>query len=210
MITKRLLLSLSFLICHLSFSVASDYVDQINSSTEKRAEGRRVVYEMSVGSFTPEGTFAAAQTRLRELRTLGIDVVWLMPVYPRGGGINSPYAATNFQKTNPKYGTIADLKALVAEAHRLGMEVWLDWVPNHTATNADWVTSNPEYYAQSGGQMVHPNNYGDVWQLNYGNSALSAVRIFPLPIGRRPSPSSSRTRAEKPSRSSARAILRKM
>ena len=49
MITKRLLLSLSFLICHLSFSVASDYVDQINSSTEKRAEGRRVVYEMSVG-----------------------------------------------------------------------------------------------------------------------------------------------------------------
>ena len=167
MITKRLLLSLSFLICHLSFSVASDYVDQINSSTEKRAEGRRVVYEMSVGSFTPEGTFAAALTRLRELRTLGIDVVWLMPVYPRGGGINSPYAATNFQKTNPKYGTIADLKALVAEAHRLGMEVWLDWVPNHTATNADWVTSNPEYYAQSGGQMVHPNNYGDVWQLNY-------------------------------------------
>ena len=177
MITKRLLLSLSFLICHLSFSVASDYVDQINSSTEKRAEGRRVVYEMSVGSFTPEGTFAAAQTRLRELRTLGIDVVWLMPVYPRGGGINSPYAATNFQKTNPKYGTIADLKALVAEAHRLGMEVWLDWVPNHTATNADWVTTHPEYYGWNGQQEFrHPSaggiTYNDVWQLNYYNTEL--------------------------------------
>jgi 1,4-alpha-glucan branching enzyme len=172
MITKRLLLSLSFFICHLAFCVASDYVDQINSSTEKRAEGRRVVYEMNVGSFTPEGTFAAAQTRLRELRTLGIDVVWLMPVYPRGGGINSPYAATNFQKTNPKYGTIADLRALVAEAHRLGIEVWLDWVPNHTATNADWVTSHPEYYAKSGGQMIHPNGYGDVWQLDYNNVGL--------------------------------------
>ena len=172
MTTKKILLSLSFLICHLSFSTASDYVDQINSSTEKRAEGRRVVYEMNVGSFTPEGTFAAAQTRLRELRTLGIDVVWLMPVYPRGGGINSPYAATNFQKTNPKYGTIADLRALVAEAHRLGIEVWLDWVPNHTATNADWVTSHPEYYAKSGGQMIHPNGYGDVWQLDYNNVGL--------------------------------------
>ena len=172
MTTKRILLSLSLIICQLSFSVASDYVDQINSSNEKRAEGRRVIYEMNVGSFTPEGTFAAAQNRLQELRTLGIDIVWLMPVYPRGGGINSPYAATNFQNTNPNYGTIADLKALVEEAHGLGMEVWLDWVPNHTATNADWVTSHPEYYAKSGGQMIHPNNYGDVWQLDYNNAAL--------------------------------------
>jgi 1,4-alpha-glucan branching enzyme len=150
----------------------ADYVDQINSATEKRDEGRRVIYEMNVGSFTQAGTFAAAQSRLQELKTLGIDIVWLMPIYPRGGGINSPYAATNFMKTNPKYGTIADLKAFVSRAHELQMEVWLDWVPNHTATNADWVTTHPEYYAKSGGQMIHPNNYGDVWQLDYNNANL--------------------------------------
>lgn len=150
----------------------ADYVDQINSAMEKRDEGRRVIYEMNVGSFTQAGTFAAAQSRLLELKTLGIDIVWLMPIYPRGGGINSPYAATNFMKTNPKYGTIADLKAFVSSAHELQMEVWLDWVPNHTATNADWVTTHPEYYAKSGGQMIHPNNYGDVWQLDYNNANL--------------------------------------
>ena len=152
--------------------MAADYVDQINNAVEKRGEGRRVIYEMNVGSFTSEGTFAAAQARLDELKTLGIDIVWLMPVYPRGGGINSPYAATNFRQTNPRYGSIADLKAFVGRAHELQMEVWLDWVPNHTATNADWVTTHPEYYATSGGQMIHPNNYGDVWQLDYDNPEL--------------------------------------
>ena len=151
---------------------AADFVDVINEAEAKRPEGQRVIYEMNVGSFTQSGTFAAAQDRLQELKSLGVDIVWLMPVYPRGGGINSPYAATSFQKTNPKYGTIADLKAFVARAHELQMEVWLDWVPNHTATNAEWVTAHPEYYAKSGGQMIHPNGYGDVWQLDYNNTGL--------------------------------------
>jgi len=132
----------------------------------------RVIYEMNVGSFTQAGTFAAARDRLSELRELGIDIVWLMPIYPRGGGINSPYAATNFKATNPSYGSVADLKSLVDRAHQLGMKVVLDWVPNHTATNAMWVTEHPEYYTTQNGEMVHPNNYGDVFQLNYDNPSL--------------------------------------
>ena len=169
---KRLIfLGLIFVIGLRAFS--ADYVDNINNATAKRAEGSRIIYEMNVGSFSTEGTFAAAQARLGELKTLGVDIVWLMPIYPRGGGINSPYAATNFQKTNANYGTIADLKALVARAHELNMEVWLDWVPNHTATNAEWVTTHPEYYEKDGnGKMVHPNNYGDVYQLNYNHTGL--------------------------------------
>ena len=169
---RRLMMVLLCAVCYVTSSWAADYVDEINLSAEKHNEGQRVIYEMNVGSFTAEGTFAAAQERLEELKVLGIDIVWLMPIYPRGGGINSPYAATNFQQTNPKYGTIADLKAFVGRAHELQMEVWLDWVPNHTATNADWVTTHPEYYATSGGNMIHPNNYGDVWQLDYNNPDL--------------------------------------
>ena len=153
--------------------LAADYVDDINSAAAKNEAGHQVIYEMNVGAFTTEGTFAAAQQKLGELKTLGVDVLWLMPVYPRGGGINSPYAPTDFQQTNPNYGTIADLRSLVTAAHNLHMQVWLDWVPNHTATNATWVTSHPEYYKKNGsGQMVHPNNYSDVYQLNYGNADL--------------------------------------
>ena len=112
---------------------AADYVDDINNATEKREAGHQVIYEMNIGMFTQAGTFAAAQTRLPELKQFGVDIVWLMPIYERGSS-NSPYAAKNFKKVNPKYGTIADLKAFVAAAHTLNMEVWLDWVPNHTAT----------------------------------------------------------------------------
>lgn len=148
--------------------LATDYVDAINSAAAKNETGHQVIYEMNVGSFTAEGTLAAAQQKLGELKTLGIDIVWLMPIYPRGGGINSPYAPTNYQQVNPAYGTVSDLKAFVAAAHDLHMQVWLDWVPNHTATDADWVSTHPEYYGWNGQQEFrHPNNYGDVWQLNY-------------------------------------------
>ncbi len=168
-------LGAAFFILHSSFfispALAADYVDDINNSKVKNEAGHRVIYEMNVGMFTHAGTFAAAQQQLGELKQLGVDIVWLMPIYERGSS-NSPYAAKNFKKVNPNYGTIADLKAFVADAHDRGMEVWLDWVPNHTATNADWVSSNPDYYAKAGGQMIHPNNYNDVWQLNYSNSAL--------------------------------------
>ena len=150
---------------------AADYVDDINNATEKREAGHQVIYEMNIGMFTQAGTFAAAQTRLPELKQFGVDIVWLMPIYERGSS-NSPYAAKNFKKVNPKYGTIADLKAFVAAAHTLNMEVWLDWVPNHTATNATWVTTHPEYYKKNGNSFVHPRNYSDVYQLNYGSAAL--------------------------------------
>lgn len=153
----------------VGYSSATDFTKEINLGTYEH--GHRVIYEMNVGSFTPQGTFRAAADRLEELKTEGIDIVWLMPIYPRGSS-NSPYAPTDFKDTNPKYGTVADLKALTARAHELGMKVWLDWVCNHTAVEADWVTTHPEYYAKSGGQMIHPNNYNDVWQLDYYNANL--------------------------------------
>lgn len=151
-------------------SSASNYVDDINSQTY--TDGQHVIYELNIGSYTQDGTLQAAQAKLPELKSLGVDIVWLMPIYPRGGGINSPYAATDFKAVNPSYGTVADLSNYVAAAHALGMQVWLDWVPNHTATNATWVTTHPEYYSTKNGQMVHPNNYGDVYELNYNNQRL--------------------------------------
>ena len=129
--------------------------------------GHWVIYEMNVGSFTQQGTFNAAANKLSDLRTLGIDVVWLMPIYVRDGGLNSPYAAKDFKTPNPSYGSISDLKNFVAKAHELGMEVWLDWVPNHTANNHPWLTQHPEYYASD----LHPY-YSDVSQLNYENTNL--------------------------------------
>ncbi len=151
----------------------NDYVTEINAN--QYDAGHQLIYEMNVGSFTEEGTLSAARQQLSSLKSLGIDIVWLMPVYPRDGGLNSPYAATDFKQVNPSYGTVADLKDFVAAAHTLGMKVWLDWVPNHTSTVAGWVATHPEYYKTVDGEMVHPNNYNDVYQLDYTNAGLVAA-----------------------------------
>ena len=106
MISRKLLITFFLLVSQFSWSplLASDYVDDINLDANNEL-GHQVIYELNVGSFTAEGTFTAAQAKLGNLKALGVDIVWLMPIYPRGGGINSPYAATDFQQTNPTYGT---------------------------------------------------------------------------------------------------------
>ena len=146
---------------------SKDFIDEINNPDKKYGFGHRVIYELNVGSFTNEGTFSAAASNLSNLKSLGIDVVWLMPIYKRDGGLNSPYAASDFKTPNPSYGNVNDLKNFVSTAHKLNMEVWLDWVPNHTANNHPWLNEHPEYYAND----LHPF-YSDVSQLNYENTDL--------------------------------------
>ena len=141
--------------------------------TKPLGDANRVIYQMNVGAFTAEGTFQAAQQGLDRLDTLGVDILWLMPIYPRGATMHSPYASMNFRDVNPDYGTVADLKAFVSRAHELGMKVWLDWVPNHVAVENPWVASHPEYFTKDAkGQMIHPHGWGDVYELNYQNEGL--------------------------------------
>ena len=69
-----------------------------------------VVYEMNVRQYTPEGTFAAAQQELSRLAEMGVDIVWLMPIYPIGvegrkGTLGSYYAVKNYCDINPEFGT---------------------------------------------------------------------------------------------------------
>ena len=141
--------------------------------TKPLSDANRVIYQMNVGAFTAEGTFQSAQQGLDRLDTLGVDILWLMPIYPRGATMHSPYASMNFRDVNPDYGTVADLKAFVSRAHELGMKVWLDWVPNHVAVENPWVTSHPEYFTKDDkGQMIHPHGWGDVYELNYQCESL--------------------------------------
>lgn len=98
-----------------------------------------VVYELHVGSFTPEGSFAAAAARLPELAALGITVIELMPVadFPgrRGWGYDGvlPFAP------EAAYGTPDELRALVDTAHGLGLMVLLDVVYNHFGPDGNYL-----------------------------------------------------------------------
>ncbi len=133
-----------------------------------------VLYEMNVRQITPEGTLKAATAHLQRLSNLGIDAVWLMPVYPIGkldrkGSLGSYYSISDYCAVNPEFGTMEDFDAFVAEAHRLGLKVLLDWVANHTSRDARWLTEKPaEWYVRDeNGEAKVPFDWDDTAQLNY-------------------------------------------
>ena len=140
---------------------------------------QNVIYQLDLYNFTSQGTLAAAQARLDYLKDLGIDIIWLMPIHPRGvqgriGSLGSPYAPRDYHAVNSDFGTIADLRAFVAAAHQRGMQVWLDWVANHTAKDNVWITQHREYYNST---LTSPNGYGDVYQLDYSKEATQLAMI---------------------------------
>lgn len=132
------------------------------------------VYEMNVRQLTPEGTLNAAAEHLPRLKDLGVDVVWLMPIYPIGekerkGSLGSYYAIRDYRAVNPEFGTMEDFDAFLEKAHGLGLKVILDWVANHTSPDADWVESKPAewYYRDSLGNTLVEYDWTDIAKLNY-------------------------------------------
>lgn len=138
--------------------------------------GHDVIYQMNIGSFTAAGTFAAATSELTNLKAKGIDIIWVMPIFKRDGGTNSPYAATTYEEY--QYGSAAEFSSFVSTAHTLGMKVWLDWAANHNSTQHPWHTTHTEYYAKSNGNYINPvgggTTYADVHQLDLRDSNPSA------------------------------------
>jgi maltooligosyltrehalose trehalohydrolase len=90
-----------------------------------------VLYELHVGTFTPEGTFASARERLPYLRDLGITAIELMPVADFAGRRNWGYDGVALFAPSRAYGTPDDFRAFVDAAHRHGLAVVLDVVYNH-------------------------------------------------------------------------------
>ena len=135
-----------------------------------------VLYEMNVRQLTPEGTLRAAAARLEFLRDLGVDAVWLMPIYPIGeknrkGTLGSYYSIRDYCAVNPELGTMDEFDDFVAEAHRLGMKVLMDWVANHTSRDARWIAGKPAswYERDASGEPAVPWDWTDTAKLDYAN-----------------------------------------
>jgi glycosidase len=139
-----------------------------------------VIYQINTRQFTPEGTFNAARTQLPRLKELGVDILWLMPIHEIGvqnrkGTLGSPYSVRDYYSVNPEFGTLDDLKAFVAEAHRLDMRVILDWVANHTAWDNPLVAEHPDWYERDWKGDFHPTpwwDWSDIIDLNYEQPGL--------------------------------------
>ena len=135
-----------------------------------------MLYEMNLRQLTPEGTFAAAIKRLAFLRSVGVDAIWLMPIYPIGeqgrkGSLGSYYSIRDYKGINPEFGTAEEFRKFVDAAHALGMKVLLDWVANHTARDARWISEKPAdwYERDERGEAKVPWDWTDTAKLNYAN-----------------------------------------
>lgn len=139
-----------------------------------------VLYQLNTRQFTSEGTFAAAQKQLPRLADMGVDIIWLMPIHPIGvenrkGSLGSPYAVRDYRAVNPEFGTEAELRAFVDEAHRLGLKVILDWVANHSAFDNPLTLSHPEWYTRTPeGALMSPvgTDWSDVADFDYRQPGL--------------------------------------
>ncbi len=141
---------------------------------------KAVLYQLNTRQFTQEGTFRAAEAQLPRLKSLGVDVIWLMPVQPIGaknrkGSLGSPYSVRDYYGVNPEFGTLADLRSFIATAHRLGLHVILDWVANHTAWDNPLVTQHPDWYERDWKGSFRPTpwyDWSDIIDLDYTKPAL--------------------------------------
>ena len=106
-----------------------------------RALADLVVCELHVGTFTPAGTFAAAQAKLPALADLGVTAVELMPVADFPGARGWGYDPAAFYAPCRAYGRPDDLRAFVDAAHGLGLAVLLDVIPNHLGPDGAYVAA---------------------------------------------------------------------
>jgi 1,4-alpha-glucan branching enzyme len=172
-------------------------IEPISDKTLENA----IIYEANIRQYSPEGTFNEFTKDIPQLKELGVKVVWLMPIFPISetnrkatGGLmvhdikdpeeqkkylGSYYAVSDFTKINPEFGTIEDFRKLVKTAHQNGIYIILDWVPNHTGWDHKWLTTNPEYYTQKEGKVIHPEgtDWTDVADLNYENEEMKKEMI---------------------------------
>lgn len=124
------------------------------------------IYEVNIRQYTQEGTFKAFAQHLPRLKKMGVDILWLMPIQPIGeknrkGTLGSYYAVRDYTAVNPEFGTLDDFKALVQQAHGLGMHVIIDWVANHTAFDNPWTKDHSDWYLKNDKGEIYPVTYTD-------------------------------------------------
>ena len=149
------------------------------------------IYEVNVRQYTPEGTLNAFAAHLPRLQQMGVDILWLMPIHPIGklkrkGKLGSYYAVSDYNAINPEFGKLKDFKALVQQAHELGMKVIIDWVANHTAWDHEWVKQHPDWYLKNDKGQIQSYRYDngtevedwtDVVGLDYSQKPLWTAMI---------------------------------
>jgi maltooligosyltrehalose trehalohydrolase len=138
----------------------------------------QVIYEMHVGTFTPEGTWQAAAQQLAELAATGITLIEMMPIADFAGEFGWGYDGVDLFAPSRLYGTPDDLRAFVNQAHSLGLGVILDVVYNHLGPDGNYLrVFSDDYFTDR-----YENDWGEA--LNFDGPNSGPVRELFLTNGR--------------------------
>jgi maltooligosyltrehalose trehalohydrolase len=137
-----------------------------------RALAGQVIYEMHVGTFTREGTWAAAMRELEELAGAGLTALELMPVADFPGRFGWGYDGVNLFAPTRLYGAPDDFRRFVDHAHRLGLAVILDVVYNHVGPDGNYL----KRFADAYGTDRYANEWGEA--INFDGDDAGPVREF--------------------------------
>jgi maltooligosyltrehalose trehalohydrolase len=130
-----------------------------------------ILYELHVGTFTREGTYAAAQAKIPHLADLGITHVELMPLATFPGRRGWGYDGVDLYAPHPAYGTPHELAAFVQACHAAGLRVLLDVVYNHLGPDGNYLGRYGPYFT---------DRYHTAWgaAINYDGPQSDSVRRF--------------------------------
>ena len=153
--------------------------------TQPEWSSHAVIYQVNTRQFSNEGKFAGVTEQLPRIKSLGADIIWLMPIHPIGeverkGTLGSPYAVKDYMQINPEFGTADDLHTLIKTAHDLSMKVIIDWVPNHSAWDNPLVEKHPEWYAKDYKGDFRPSpwwDWSDIIEFDYTQVGLRNYMI---------------------------------
>lgn len=142
------------------------------------------IYQVFPRCYSKKGSLKEVIADLDRIADLGFEYLYFLPLHEPGilnrkGTCGSPYSIRDYYEIDPKLGSLDDFHELLAKAHGLGLKVITDIVINHTACDAIFTKTNPEYY------LLDENNqptrkvpdWSDVYDLDYHNEKLQAELI---------------------------------
>jgi len=171
----------------LEYEHISTIKDYIMASDTPSSYRNLVIYEIYVRNHSINGTFSDVDRDLHRLHTLGVDVLWFMPIHPIGevnkkGSLGCPYSIRDYREINPEYGTKEEFAQLIKQAHEMGMKIMIDLVYNHTSHDSVLVKAHPEYFQrdENGNPITTVPEWSDVIDLKHPNADLTRYLIESL------------------------------
>ena len=147
----------------------------------------KTIYSVYVRNHSKSGDFEGLIADLERISDLGVDIIWLLPIYPIGaerrkGALGSPYSISDYRAINPEIGTINDFSNFIEAARKRGLAVIIDIVFNHTSVDSLMKRVHPDWFRKNPNGMPgsRVGEWKDVIELDYSSKELWNYQIESL------------------------------